>query len=76
MKRQSEPVGKELTGDEKEALRVYLENFGDCRDGTAPGVSYTCLAALAPGYNRKAFPWYTAPAQQPKHEELADVRAS
>lgn len=29
--------------------------------------------AIAPGYNRKAFPWYTAPAQQPKQEQLADV---
>lgn len=30
-------VGKGLTSDEAEALKVYLERFGDCRDGSNPG---------------------------------------
>eukprot|EP00434_Breviolum_minutum_P009358 symbB.v1.2.008246.t2/scaffold515.1/size193321/8 len=51
-------VGKGLTSDEAEALKVYLERFGDCRDGSNPG------------YNRKAFPWYTAPSKQPERETL------
>ena len=105
-------VGKGLTSDEAEALKVYLERFGDCRDGSNPGAdcrvyfwkaflrcaeSQFVLALLdshaihriishatwdvltkgnhAPlvigtGYNRKAFPWYTAPAKQPERETL------
>lgn len=34
-------VGKELTPDEQEALKAYLENFGDCRDGSNPGTRTT-----------------------------------
>lgn len=108
-------VGKGLTSDEAEALKVYLERFGDCRDGSNPGADCrvmqglflegfsevcwitVCLGTLglyaihriishatwdvltkgnhAPlvigtGYNRKAFPWYTAPAKQPERETL------
>jgi len=38
---------EQLTRDEQEALRQYEEKFGQARDGEHPG------------YNRKAFPWFT-----------------
>eukprot|EP00435_Cladocopium_sp_Y103_P014773 s2202_g3.t1 len=53
-------AGKDLSSDEADALKVYLERFGESRDGCNPG------------YNRKAFPWYTGPAKQPERQTLSN----
>jgi len=44
--------------DEEEALRQYIEKFGEVRDGAHPG------------YNRQAFPWFTP--QRPQLETATD----
>eukprot|EP00440_Ansanella_granifera_P051448 gb/GFBE01055774.1/.p1 GENE.gb/GFBE01055774.1/~~gb/GFBE01055774.1/.p1 ORF type:complete len:1053 (+),score=292.89 gb/GFBE01055774.1/:1-3159(+) len=46
------PAEKLPNEDEKEALKQYSEKFGECRDGGNPG------------YNRKAFPWFTRRPQE------------
>eukprot|EP00913_Durusdinium_trenchii_P005528 g5150.t1 len=44
--------------DEKEAFQLYLQKFGECRDGSNPG------------YSRKAFPWYSG--KLPQGEKVSD----
>lgn len=50
--------GKQPNEDEKEAFQLYLQKFGECRDGSNPG------------YSRKAFPWYSG--KLPQGEKVSD----
>ena len=55
-------------GEEEEAFQQYMEKFGESRDGTSAGkqVQEQDIDAIhsrrlsnLPGFNRKAFPWFT-----------------
>ena len=64
---------KQPSNDDDEAFRQYMEKFGENRDGTNAGKDLhpepdtTPVTFSMPGFNRKAFPWFTPkePAKVP-----------